>query len=95
MAEQQGKVIRQRLISKRNKQIEALEKVQSGSGGARLNPRTQEAEDMYLCEFKASLVYRVNSRMTRSIQRNPVLKNQKGKKKRKDPRMRNRFWRHV
>jgi hypothetical protein len=29
-----------------------------------------------LCEFKASLLYRVSSRTTRAIKRNPVLKNQ-------------------
>jgi hypothetical protein len=36
----------------------------------------------WISEFEASLVYRVSSRTTRAIQRNPVLKNQK--KKRKD-----------
>jgi hypothetical protein len=30
-------------------------------------------------EFKATLVYRVSSRIARAIQRNPVLKNQKKK----------------
>jgi hypothetical protein len=34
-----------------------------------------------ISEFKASLVYRVNSRTARAIQRDPVLKNQKEKKK--------------
>ena len=28
-----------------------------------------------LCKFKASLIYRVNSRTARATQRNPVLKN--------------------
>jgi hypothetical protein len=35
-----------------------------------------------ISEFKASLVYRVSSRTARATQRNPALKNQ-GKKKRK------------
>jgi hypothetical protein len=34
-----------------------------------------------ISEFKASLVYRVSSRTARAIQRNPVSKNQKRKKK--------------
>jgi hypothetical protein len=34
-------------------------------------------------EFKATLVYRVSSRIARAIQRNPVLKNQKKKEKKK------------
>jgi hypothetical protein len=38
-----------------------------------------------ISEFKASLVYRVSSRTARAIQRNPVSKNQKKKKKRKKP----------
>jgi hypothetical protein len=35
-----------------------------------------------ISEFKASLVYRVSSRTARAIQRNPVLKKTKQKKKR-------------
>jgi hypothetical protein len=34
-----------------------------------------------ISEFEASLVYRVSSRTVRATQRNPVLKNQKKKKK--------------
>jgi hypothetical protein len=34
-------------------------------------------------QFKASLVYRVSSRIARATQRNPVLKNQKEKKKKR------------
>jgi hypothetical protein len=34
-----------------------------------------------ISEFKASLVYKVSSRTARAIQRNPVSKNQKKKKK--------------
>jgi hypothetical protein len=36
-----------------------------------------------ISEFKASLVYRVSSRTAKTIQRNPVSKNQKKKRKRK------------
>ena len=39
-----------------------------------VNLSTQEAEADG-SEFKASLVYRVNSRTTKTTQRNPVLKN--------------------
>jgi hypothetical protein len=35
----------------------------------------------WIPEFEASLVYRVSSRSARATQRNPVLKNQKKKKK--------------
>ena len=44
------------------------------------NPSIQEAE-LELCEFKASLVYRVSSRTVRVTQRNPVLKNKNNNKK--------------
>jgi hypothetical protein len=37
----------------------------------------------WISEFEASLVYRVSSRTGRAIQRNPVLKNQTKKKKKK------------
>ena len=36
-----------------------------------------------LCEFEASLVYRVSSRTTKAIQRNPVLKNKARQKEHK------------
>jgi hypothetical protein len=45
-------------------------------------PSTQEAEAGRSLEFEPSLVYRVNSRTTKVTQRNPVLKNQKKKKRR-------------
>jgi hypothetical protein len=35
----------------------------------------------WISEFKASLVYKVSSRTARAIQRNPVLKKRKEKKK--------------
>ena len=34
----------------------------------------QEAAQVDLCEFEASLVYRVSSRTVRAMQRNPVSK---------------------
>jgi hypothetical protein len=37
----------------------------------------------WISEFEASLVYKVSSRTTRAIKRNPVSKNQKKKKKKK------------
>jgi hypothetical protein len=36
-----------------------------------------EGRSRQISEFEASLVYRVNSRTARAIQRNPILKNQK------------------
>jgi len=38
------------------------------------NPSMQDAEAVDLCEFQASLVYRVTSRTARATQRNPVSK---------------------
>jgi hypothetical protein len=47
------------------------------------NPSTREAEAEAggFLSFEASLVYRVSSRTARATQRNPVLNNQKKKKK--------------
>jgi hypothetical protein len=45
------------------------------------NPSTREAEAGGFLEFEASLVYKVSSRTARAIQRNPVSKNQKKKKR--------------
>jgi hypothetical protein len=45
------------------------------------NPSTQEAEAGGTLEFEASVVYKVSSRTARAIQKNPVSKNQKKKKK--------------
>jgi hypothetical protein len=36
------------------------------------NPSTQEAEQVGLCEFEASLIYRVSFWKVRTTQRNPV-----------------------
>ena len=41
------------------------------------NPSTREAEVSDLHEFEASLLYRVSLRTAKSVQRKPVLKNQK------------------
>jgi hypothetical protein len=38
----------------------------------------------WISEFEASLVYKVNSRTSRATQRNPVLKNQKKKKEKRE-----------
>jgi hypothetical protein len=46
------------------------------------NPSTLGGRGRWISEFEASLVYRVSSRTARAIQRNPVSKNQKKKKKR-------------
>jgi hypothetical protein len=43
----------------------------------------------WISEFKASLVYRVSSRTARTIQRNPVSKNQWGEKKEKEKKKQN------
>jgi hypothetical protein len=53
----------------------------SGGGAHAFNLNTQEAEAGSLCEFKASLVYRLSSRTARTTQRKLVSKNQKEKKK--------------
>ena len=42
----------------------------------------------WISEFEASLVYKVNSRTARAIQRNSVLKNQKKKEKEKTNKQR-------
>jgi hypothetical protein len=48
-----------------------------GAEGQRGRGRRQRQVDF---EFEASLVYRVSSRTARATQRNPVSKNQRGKK---------------
>ena len=45
------------------------------------DPNTYEAEQTDICEFKASLIYKVSSRTARATQRHPVLKIQKKEKK--------------
>jgi hypothetical protein len=45
------------------------------------NPQHLGGTGRQISEFEASLVYRVSSRTVRDTQRNPVLKNQKKKKK--------------
>jgi hypothetical protein len=56
-------------------------KISPGSGGAcqHLGGRGRR-----ISEFKASLVYRVDSRTARATQRNPVSKKPKKKKKKKN-----------
>jgi hypothetical protein len=46
------------------------------------SPNTQEQRQAYLCDFKASLVYKVSSRTTKAItQKNPVSGERKEKKR--------------
>ena len=48
-----------------------------GSGGPRLSSQHWGGRGRRISEFKANLVYRVSSRTSRAIQRNPVSKNKK------------------
>jgi hypothetical protein len=48
-----------------------------------------------ISEFKASLVYRVSSRIARAIQTNPVSKNQKEKEKKKKKRNTMQMYNYV
>jgi hypothetical protein len=43
------------------------------------------SRDRQISEFEASLVYKVSSRTARATQRNPVSKNEKQKKTKKNP----------
>lgn len=52
-----------------------------------VNPSTSEAEAADLCEFKASLVYIVSSRIARTIERDPVSKQTSKKELFHNPRM--------
>ena len=49
-----------------------------------LIPAQRRQRQADLCEFEASLVYRVSSRTTEDIHRNPVSKRKKRKKERKE-----------
>ena len=51
-----------------------MEFSQPGSGGAPLVPVLGRQRQAELCEFEASLVYRVSSRIARATQRTPVSK---------------------
>jgi hypothetical protein len=44
-----------------------------------------------ISEFETSLIYKVNSRTARAIQRNPVLKNQKPKTKNQKKKNKNKI----
>jgi hypothetical protein len=48
-----------------------------------LIPALERQRQADFCEFEAKLIYRVSSRTTRTTQRNPVLKNQGKRKRRK------------
>jgi hypothetical protein len=58
-------------------------RISSGArrGGARLLSQHSGGRGRRISEFEASLVYKVSSRTARAIQKNPVSKNQKKKKK--------------
>jgi hypothetical protein len=64
-----------------------MERVMTVGGGAGLPPmhRGQHlgGRGRQISEFEASLVYKVSSRTAKTIQRNPVSKNQKKKEKKK------------
>jgi len=46
-----------------------------------LIPALRRQRQVELCEFEASLLYKASSRTARATQTDPVLKNQKSKKK--------------
>jgi hypothetical protein len=56
----------------------------AGHGGACLYSQHLGGRSRRISEFKASLVYRVSSRTSRAIQRNPVLKKTKQNKQKKE-----------
>jgi hypothetical protein len=57
---------------------EHYKQLKLGSGGLTpLIPAPRKLRQVDLCEFKASLVYRVSSRIARATQRNLVLKTNK------------------
>jgi predicted RNA-binding protein YlxR (DUF448 family) len=47
------------------------------------NPSTREGRGRWICEFEASLDYKVSSRTARAKQRNPVSKKQTNKQTKK------------
>jgi hypothetical protein len=51
-----------------------------GGGGTHLYSQHLGNRGRWISEFKASLVYRVSSRIARAIQRNPVSKNKQTNK---------------
>jgi hypothetical protein len=51
----------------------------AGHGGARLSSQHLGGRGRWISEFEARLVYKVSSRTTRAIQRNPVSKKNKTK----------------
>ena len=60
--------------------LNGLNMTNSLGGGARLIPALGRQRQVNLCEFKASQVYKVSSKIVRAIQRNPVLKKPKKEK---------------
>jgi hypothetical protein len=72
------RLIKQNTMQKENKIKNFSE---SGYSGTCLLSQHSGGRGRQISEFKASLVYKVSSRTARAIQRNPVLKTQKRKKK--------------
>jgi hypothetical protein len=54
-----------------------------GSGSTHLQPQHAGKRQVGLCEFEASLVYRVSSRIARATERNPVLGEEQSKESKK------------
>jgi hypothetical protein len=54
-----------------------------------------EGRGRWISEFEASLVYKVSSRTARAIQRNPVSKKQKTKKKTLIPKLHTAYERDI
>ena len=54
-----------------------------------LIPELSGQRQAYLCEFEASLVYRVNSKTARTTQRNPVSKPKKPKQNKTNKQTKN------
>lgn len=54
-------------------------RIEQGVVAHSFNPSTGETEAKESLNFEAILVYRVSSRLVRTLQRNPVLENQKTK----------------
>jgi hypothetical protein len=53
----------------------------AGRGGSHLKSQHSGGRSRWISEFEASLVYKVSSRTARAIQRNPVSKKKKKRKK--------------
>jgi hypothetical protein len=57
---------------------------QPGEHGTLFQSQHSGGRDRWISEFETTLIYRASSRTARDTQRNPVLKEKKKKKERKD-----------